>query len=403
MSKHKSPARLSTVPLDPLMQAAESAWSLRISDPKAAHDAALQIQRDAEATSNTIALISALRTIGFYQLKTAQYDDAAVNAHLILHHSETLTDKRFAVDALNLLGNIAHAKGDFKDALQHYKQAYKLSQQTAMHYAELILINNIGVILNLLGKSAEAMRFFRRSHKLSEEQGDLSGISSALMNIGNIQLKSNDVQSALTAFHQSLKIQEMLGNSFSQAIVLNIISQAHAKLRDYEKALDADTRALALQQANNDKRGEAHSLNHIGLLFELLGDVKNALTYYLRGLEIREAIGVQDGLAESYFYLGKLMLKLHDAERAIDLLKKSIDFHLLLEIHTHLFTALDTLIEAYTEQGNLKAAEQTRRELRRLKNERLAAKPNATVISDFSSPDTPPVTAPFTKKEKRSE
>jgi hypothetical protein len=119
MSKHKSPARLSTTPSDPLTEAAESAWALRITDPKAANDAALQIQRDVESTSNTTALISALRTIGFYQIKTAKYDDAAVNAHLILHHSETLTDKRFAVDALNLLGNIAHAKGDFKDALQH--------------------------------------------------------------------------------------------------------------------------------------------------------------------------------------------------------------------------------------------------------------------------------------------
>lgn len=94
-------------------------------------------------------------------------------------------------------------KGNSKDAIQMFNEAYAIGQRERMPLLQVRSLTNHGIFLNSIGRTVEAKGVLRQSLQLSRAVGDTSSISKISNELSYILEEEGDIQSSSQLMRES--------------------------------------------------------------------------------------------------------------------------------------------------------------------------------------------------------
>jgi tetratricopeptide (TPR) repeat protein len=167
------------------------------------------------------------------------------------------------IDAMHLLGIIAHQSGKTADAVDHLHRAIAAKPDVALYHA------NVGEMCRLLGRVDDAIAHGRRAIELNP---DYAG---ALSNLGIALFDQGKFEEALTFYDRALALEDAFAQAHSNR------GNALQRLKRFAEAEPAYRRALELQPNFGD------AWNNLGTCLRELKRSADAETVYRKALEFK--------------------------------------------------------------------------------------------------------------------
>lgn len=138
------------------------------------------------------------------------------NATLLMDHATELESvgTSHASSLANFYrGSALNLRGDYPEALEHYRRAMALCQETGDRLGEARATSGIGNVYVSTGDHTAALANLHRALELQEELDDRLGLARTICAIGNVHLGNGDYPVALQHYHRAHTLYEDLGNS----------------------------------------------------------------------------------------------------------------------------------------------------------------------------------------------
>lgn len=248
---------------------------------------------------------------------------AARAAYLAAH------DRRGAARALSLTGDVHLILSEYRQALDSYGEALKLSRSDGDRGAEIKSLNDLSLIYSYLGEVKRALKYCRRAQRLSRDAGDRVGEAWALTNMGDAYYFSGDMREARAASEKALALwraDDWLGRSQT---LLNL-GYVKFDLREMDEATEHYSEALSIFRAANHSRGEALALTALGGIDSYLGSRQAALDKHNRAVKLFRAMGDRNGEAVALNGLGYVYRELGEYQKALDCYTRAQQFFKVL-------------------------------------------------------------------------
>jgi tetratricopeptide (TPR) repeat protein len=257
------------------------------------YDHALKL---AEESGDELGVARALIGIAEVRLEWAKYAEAEELVRDGLKIAEGLGESGRSVvaRALDLLGNIQHAGGNVRQAIEYYEQALSIDTEVCgeRHPDVARDLNSIGAAWGDLGDQRKAIEYFEQALSIVKVvYGEKHPYMATTLNSrGAAWGDLGDQRKAIEYFEQALSIaREVYGERHpAVATRLNNIGLAWSRLGDPRKAIKYYEQALSI---DTGVYGERHpdvaiDLNNIGMVWKALGKHGKAIKYYEQALSI---------------------------------------------------------------------------------------------------------------------
>ena len=116
----------------------------------------------------------------------SQPDSAFYFAQLQYNFAESVSNKKWMSNALNIQGASFYIKGDYAKAIYYYTKSIKIQEEIGNTQGITASLGNIGIIYNDQGDLVKAIEYFTKGLKIQKEIGDIDGLANSLNNIGVI-------------------------------------------------------------------------------------------------------------------------------------------------------------------------------------------------------------------------
>lgn len=164
--------------------------------------------------------------------------------------------------AINLLsmGDIYYRFEEYDRALSNYRDAVQEASQIkeAGSSWTAVALENIGTVYAAKGNYAESLHHYQSAEELYRQTGDREGLASCLSNIGSHYYAQNDFIKTLNYYKQALQISEEVGARCSAAVIsgnIGFVCETHTQ--DWQEALVYYGKSLAhYRAAGLEKTGE---------------------------------------------------------------------------------------------------------------------------------------------------
>jgi PAS domain S-box-containing protein len=251
--------------------------------------------------------------------------ETAINsAEQAISLARDLKFKNGEAKALNNIGVVYHLQGTFDKALQNYKAAALVYEQSGNTKGLANVAGNMASVYQAKGNSALALEYYTRSIGLAKKAGDNQRIAISLGSIGIIYYNQGLYSKSLAYYFQSLSIRESLGDKQGMAYVLGNIGLIYDAQRNYPMALQYYYKSLKIRQQLDDKRGIATALINIGMVYFAQNQFDKSLDYFLQALKISEECGFKKGLAAALNNTGDVYREKKQFEKAAENYEKSL-------------------------------------------------------------------------------
>ena len=240
------------------------------------------------------------------------------------------------VDALHLIGVIAHQLGQHEQAITFIKQAI------ARNPAACAAHNNLGSVFQVLGKLEEAASCYRDALRLKPD------FAEAHFNLGVVLEGQGRPEQALACYQQALaykpgyfKAHNNLGlvlqglgrldeavNCYRRALALKPdFAEAHYNLGlAFQARWEFAEARASYRQALAYKPDYSRAHNNLGIVLQELGDLGEAMNSY------RRALAVNAGNAEGYSNLGDALQKQGEMDEAVACFRRALELNPALPI-----------------------------------------------------------------------
>lgn len=249
-------------------------------------------------------------------------------------------DKPGICRTLAIIGYLHHKSGHLDEALQNYKEAMLIDDQSALEHLDLsVYWNRIGNIHTLKGAYEEAMDCFTKALEnggltLDDENLD---VADTLQNIAILCHFRGEHEDSLQCFDQALMIyRNKLGASHVKVgDLLYSMSSLYVDMNDYKNAQQALENSLRIrkQSFHEDHLDVAETLHLLGLVLVNLGDRKNAFPCFREALRIRKKVlGSGNALvADSIHTLGVFYKEINEYDKAIEYISRELKLRKKIE------------------------------------------------------------------------
>jgi tetratricopeptide (TPR) repeat protein len=139
---------------------------------------------------------------------------------------------RHEARALNNMGIVFAALGEYEEALAHYKSALKIDQALGDRASIALKLGNIGQCYSDLGDLDRAESYLSRALKVAEQTGDLSAAADAAVSYGQCKLQRGDVPAAVLLFEKGLNLATENRERYQEVRALQYIALAHLTAGD---------------------------------------------------------------------------------------------------------------------------------------------------------------------------
>jgi tetratricopeptide (TPR) repeat protein len=197
---------------------------------------------------------------------------------------------RLEARALNNMGIVFAALGEFEEALAHYKSALKLDQALGDRSGIALKLGNIGQAYADLGDTDRAEAYLTKALKLAEQTGDGSSTADALISLGQVYLARRQHDQALDLFERGLEIASENRERYQEirALIYLALTQVEGG-RPADGALDLASSATELARKVPMPVAIIHGQAVQGLALDKLGRTDEAVTASLEAVRLLDA------------------------------------------------------------------------------------------------------------------
>jgi tetratricopeptide (TPR) repeat protein len=123
-----------------------------------------------------------------------------------------LRDKHGVAMTLNNLGNVAHDRGDSRQAAQLYEESLAILRRRSERWGIALLTNNLGNVARQERDLRKAERFYQEALALRRAERDEYGVAVTLNNLGVTHVLLKSLREALQELKDALTIRNQLGD-----------------------------------------------------------------------------------------------------------------------------------------------------------------------------------------------
>ena len=258
----------------------------------------------------------------------------------------------------------AKQKGDFEEAIAHYKSAYPLFAKYQRSDAATTM-DSIGGVYGIINQLPAAITYFEQALVIQREIQDANGEAASLSSIGasyhnlrqfdkaigfnqqavavfkrikNLQGESealgfigtscrfmNRNQEAIGYFEQALAVSRELTNRPNEGGILAQLGSAYNDLNQSEKAIVYFEQAAKINHSANDFYGEAYATGGLGDAHASLGQNEKAIGYFEKALALNKQMKDPNGEGYTLSRLGAAYSSLGQHEKAIDYFEQTLN------------------------------------------------------------------------------
>ena len=157
-----------------------------------------------------------------------------------------------------------HKIGQFREALQYWKQALTIYREIENREGEAKSLGNLGLAYKFLGQYKQAIEFHEQSLEISREIGDRQWEAGSLCNLGLAYQSLGKYHRAIEFQQQSLVISREIGYRQGEAISLGSLGIAYYVLGLYHMAIEFQQQSLVISREIGDRMAESISLDNLG-------------------------------------------------------------------------------------------------------------------------------------------
>jgi len=183
-----------------------------------------------------------------------------------------------------------HKIGQFREALQYWKQALTIYREIENREGEAKSLGNLGLAYKFLGQYKQAIEFHEQSLEISREIGDRQWEAGSLCNLGLAYQSLGKYHRAIEFQQQSLVISREIGYRQGEAISLGSLGSAYYVLGQYDKAIEFQQQSLVISREIGDRVGESISLDYLGNIFLETHQLAEAETALRASIAIHETL-----------------------------------------------------------------------------------------------------------------
>lgn len=222
-----------------------------------------------------------------------------------------------------LKGHSYYQQNNYSKALENFKKALVIIENTGREKFHGSLMNTIGVLYGTLGNNAQALEYYERALKAGEEMDDKENMEMCVSNIGEIYFALDNYPRALEYLEKGLQLENEMGDSIGYAMSLNLIAGVFRKQRDFSRALDYSEQALTIYEKFNFTEGIADCFFSIGDTYKEQKKYSLALQYFNNGLEMNEGRDSSEFNVESLNKVGNIYCEQQNYIKALIYCKQS--------------------------------------------------------------------------------
>ena len=301
-----------------------------------AYNGALTLRRPLKDSRGIAGALINIGVVHFEQSRYARastyYEEAIAILEALDNRDPIVYAKALSNQALNFT-----ELGQYSRALELYRQALPIIEQTKDLVTTGAVLHNTGFAYSKAGIPSEALQYYERALRARSRVADEKGMASTMNNMGFVLSKQGQDAGALQLFDQALALSRKINATDIEGRTLDSQGDTYARMGKFDRAQAVYHEALAIRKQLGDRRGARVTLANIGRVFQEQGSDELAIVFYKQAVNVSEAIrGELGGLAPDirssytkkvsrvYRRLADLLLK-HDrvgeAQQVLDLLK----------------------------------------------------------------------------------
>ncbi|RSN11562.1 AfsR family transcriptional regulator [Nonomuraea sp. WAC 01424] len=227
-------------------------------------------------------------------------------------------ERRAQVALLLSLAGLNGFQGRQQQALDHYAEAMRLSEETGWHEALTAALCNAGATYADLGMLREAVDHLERALALNEALAHTPAKAVNLGNLGCLYLEMGRLHDAETSLTRSLSLCRELEHRASEANGLAIMGEVLHGLDRLPEARDTLLAALDLHREIGNRGNEADTLRNLAAVERDDGNLGEALRLAVTALDASHQTGHRRLVADTMNTLGLIHLALGDVDAALD-------------------------------------------------------------------------------------
>lgn len=194
---------------------------------------------------------------------------------------------------LGTMGLIEQELGNYRQALDHFQQAYESSAQLNDEEIKSIGLHNRAMALTSLGRNDEAMSCNVEALEIERKLGNVIAQAQTLNNIGDSLRQQDRYDDAIDALNQAITLRERLGDDRGVASCLGNIAVAHYHQGKFAEAKSTYERILAIFRRIGDRTNEVTTMFNLGNLAEESGKLDEAEPIYHQAMAIAVECGME--------------------------------------------------------------------------------------------------------------
>jgi len=262
-----------------------------------------------------------LNLASIYSTITSDYDKGLKYGLMALDNFQLVRDDFKSAYARVIIGNIYDELGDYNKALDNYREALTIFENSGNTYLIINTINNIGEVYKHKQEYTKAIDFYIQALEKSKAADNIEGTAVALNNIGECYSAGEHYRLALDYYDQSYSILISLNDKHKMSISLNNQAAAYIELKNFRKAISEGKKAIEYAREVGSKEEAKDGFKNLYLAYKNTGNYEEALSNFIYYEDIKDSLLVQ----QSSDKLAKALAE-QDAmqkEKEIELLTKN--------------------------------------------------------------------------------
>jgi tetratricopeptide (TPR) repeat protein len=177
-----------------------------------------------------------------------------------------------------------------REAIESHAEALVIYRKLRVPRQEARALNNMGIVFWALGEFEEALAHYKRALKIDQDLGDRAQIALKLANLGEVYVGLGDPDRAEQYLDKALAIADQLRDQTTQTDATITLGLAHLKRGDAQTAKHTLARGLELARGSASRYQEVRALVYSGLARLRLGEAPgDAAELFRQGTRIAHA------------------------------------------------------------------------------------------------------------------
>lgn len=278
---------------------------------------------------DSIEAVKIINGIGISHFKESNHTEALKHYQkalaLLANYPEEYSVKS---DMLTNIGIIYRLQKDTKKALIHYRQAYKIAEQTRDKASMATIRNNIASIYQSEQKYARAEKLYQQNIESYKKANDQLGVLLSRGNLGICQCRQQQTTQGIANLQAGLNGFRQTNQKYFQAEFLNFLGECYTLKKDYHKGQEHFLAALALAKNIKHRKESIKSLKYLFELHKKQKNFETSLYYHERYQQLKDSTFTQENTQkllalQTHYETGQKEKALEIKSKQIELLKKT--------------------------------------------------------------------------------